>query len=197
MPGMVPPCRPSATPRCHPTRLPVAGPRSEPLPLGLWQPGVGPGCSRASTHLPPPYAHHAAVRRSLREPPGRGAASQRARSMASPLWLSPTSLGGRPPPHTAVCSAGVSCTPRSTWGRQASMLACWTSPVPGSMSGCAGPRGSHRLTQATCTWAAPRGRRSPQPLQAGINPSSGWPAHLDAPRSRVAFPPKRMDRIIF
>jgi hypothetical protein len=52
MPGMVPPRRPSATPRCHQTRLPVVGTRAEPLSIGLWQPGLGTGCSRDSTHLP-------------------------------------------------------------------------------------------------------------------------------------------------
>jgi hypothetical protein len=159
--------------------------------------GWRPAAAETPHPCPASSVRPAAWRRIVREPPGRGAASQRAWSMASPLWLSPTALGSRPSPPAAVCRAGVSCTPRSTWGRQASMLACWTSPVPGSMSGCAGPRGSHRLTQETRTWAAPRSRRSPQPLQAGINPSSGWPAHLDAPRARVAFPTKRMDRIIF
>ena len=132
--------------------------------------GWRPAAAETPHPCPTASVRPAAWRRIVREPPGRGAASQRARSMASPLWLSPTALGSRPSPPAAVCRAGVSCTPRATWGRQASMLACWTSPGPGGMSGCACPHGSHRLTQATRTWAAPRGRRSPQPLQAGINP---------------------------
>src|SRR5262249_11834585 len=52
MPGMDPPHRPSATPRCHQTRLLVMGTRSKPLTLGPWQPGLGTGCSRDSTHMP-------------------------------------------------------------------------------------------------------------------------------------------------
>ena len=161
MPGLVPSHRPSPTPRCSQTRLPVVGTHAAPLPRGQWQPRLGTGCS------PAPSVRPAAWRRVVRDPPGRGAASQRARSMASPLGPSPRSLRGHPSPHVDVCSAGVSCKPGSTWGRQASMLACWTSPGPGGMSGCACPHGSHRLTQATRTWAAPRGRRSPSPTRRG------------------------------
>src|SRR5262249_5036959 len=52
MPGLVPPHRPSATPRCPQTRLPVVGTHAAPLPLGLWQPGLGTGCSRDFTPMP-------------------------------------------------------------------------------------------------------------------------------------------------
>jgi hypothetical protein len=129
--------------------------------------GWGPAAAGTPHPCPASSVRPAAWRRVVRDPPGRGAASQRARSMASPLGPSPRSLRGHPSPHVDVCSAGVSCKPGSTWGRQASMLACWTSPGPGGMSGCACPHGSHRLTQATRTWAAPRGRRSPSPTRRG------------------------------
>src|SRR5262249_1009645 len=52
MPGMEPPHRPSATPRCYQTHLPMMGTCSKPLTLGLWQPGLGTGCSRDSSHMP-------------------------------------------------------------------------------------------------------------------------------------------------
>jgi hypothetical protein len=52
MPGLVPPHRPSATPRCPQRRLPVVGTHSAPLPRGQWQPGLGTGCSRDATPMP-------------------------------------------------------------------------------------------------------------------------------------------------
>jgi hypothetical protein len=61
--------------------------------------GWRPAAAETPHPCPASAVRPAAWGRIVREPPGRGAASQRARSMASPLGPSPRSLRGHPSPH--------------------------------------------------------------------------------------------------
>ena len=136
----------------------------------------------------------AAWRRVVRDPPGRGAASQRARSMASPLGPSPRSLRGHPSPHVDE-RAGLRVSMRPARGRL-SRLREWIvsysdgrvrhimfhfppSPVIGAVTLLSAGTGQRQCGQVVCRTSphAP----GPRPL-AGL---PGGPRPRAAPRGAV------------
>ena len=180
MPGMGPPHRPCATPRCHQPRLPVVGRRSKPLSLGL-------GKRSAAGGSPSPYrlgSHRECAGLRVSVCPARGLLSRLSEWIVSYSDSQVRIIIFHFPPSPAVCTVAIlsACTghtqrwPTTARGRRGLESGCppeagWSRPPRSSTQ-----RAAYSDIHAPAT---PQSRRA-RSVMSRVPQSWRWPARSRA-----------------